>query len=116
MADSFVFVDEDDKPEPSVSISRAEAFRPARLGLGYTIEMFKGHQEKERERKKLESRLLAKKRKAEEDEPVKFLEIDEDSDDCRSSAIKKKIPGPQVTIEPVLSKSQKKRLRLKRKT
>ena len=122
MADSFVFIESEDEVE-KVSYKRtSEEFRPSRMGLGYTMEMFKAKREKEKEKKRLEDHILGKRRRknSEDDMPEKPVSINTDDEgESRGGVITSKIVKADYnavkSAEPILSKSQKKRLRLKNK-
>ena len=120
MADSFIFVESEDEGVPRVTSHRrtSEEFRPSRMGLGYTMEMYKKKREAEKEEKRIAEKILGKRRRddSEDDIPEKAVPINtDDEEESRGGVIKKKDlkPALSMPVEPQLSKSQKKRLRLK---
>ena len=122
---SFTFINDDDDDmvtKTSTQASRAETFRPVRMGLGYSTDMLKKKREKEQEEERIKARILGKKRrKNDPDADIQENEISqpvEEEEESRASAVKKRPAQPTALSELIaapLSKSQKKRLRIKNK-
>ncbi len=105
-------------------VAVSDAWRPARMGLGYTVEMHREEQRKEQEKGALERKLLGVKRKP-ADLPtfvhptvLDCASSDEELSKTQISAKPRTWGGPGAEIAPAtgafLSKSQKKRIRQKK--
>ena len=117
---------EDDLPfslhQPTGTISDVDAWRPNRMGLGYTVEMQREKLQKEQEKLNLERKLLGLRRKRVDDSDCDIPSLaqeESDADIGKCNIAKKKVLVDRttelVTRKPQLSQSQKKRLRQKNK-
>ena len=109
---AFTFIKSDDEIDEVKPGGRSETHRPSRMGLGFTIEMFKANNEKKKEEKRLADKILGKRRKLDESDDDRDKEVvEDDSEGGRGAEIQTTPKRRQEVIN--LSKSQRKRLRLK---